>query len=192
MGLKEPGSDVLLSPANNPKRKLQYTWELVKVGDSWVGINTALPNKIVAEAIENQNIPELTGYKTLKREVKYGENSRIDILLQDDEKPDCYVEIKSVTLSRQDGISEFPDSVTSRGTKHLHELSRMVENGARAVMLYLVQRTDCSSFKLSRDIDPAYGKAFDEARQAGVEILCYQCQINHKQIKVASAIQIVE
>lgn len=192
MGLKDPGSEVFLSPANNPKRKLQYTWELIKVDGSWVGINTALPNKIAAEAIENQNIPELTGYETLKREVKYGENSRIDILLQGEGKPNCYVEIKSVTLSRHVGIAEFPDAVTSRGTKHLHELSKMVEKGDRAVMLYLMQRTDCSSFQLAKDIDPAYAAAFDEARHAGVEVLCYKCQISQKQIKVDSAIQIVE
>lgn len=192
MGLKEPGSEVWLSEANNPKRKLQYTWELVKSGDSLVGINTALPNGIVAEAIKAGQIPELMNYKILRREVKYGENSRIDIFLQQGEQPDCYVEIKSVTLSRQPGKAQFPDAVTSRGTKHLEELSRMVVQGYRAVMLYLVQRTDCTSFELASDIDPTYASAYNKAIDAGVEILCYQCQINPQQIKVDSPILIVE
>ncbi|MBL4906914.1 MAG: DNA/RNA nuclease SfsA [Sneathiella sp.] len=192
MGLKEPGSAVWVSPANNPKRKLQYTWELIDIGSSLVGINTALPNKIVAEAIVAQQIPELSGYKTLRSEVKYGENSRIDIFLQDGDQADCYVEVKSVTLSRQAGKAEFPDSVTSRGTKHLQELSNMVDQGYRAAMFYLVQRMDCSIFDVASDIDPAYAQAFKIAREKGVEVYCYQCQINPEQIKIESSIQIVE
>ncbi len=192
LGLKEPGCPVWVSEANNPKRKLQYTWELVDPGTSLVGINTSLPNKIVAEAISAQKIPELSGYKTLRTEVKYGENSRVDIFLQDGIKADCYVEVKSVTLSRRDGIAEFPDAVTARGSKHLLELGNMVEQGFRAAMFYLVQRTDCSTFELASDIDPTYAEAFKKARMRGVEVYCYNTQINPKQIKVDSSIQIVE
>lgn len=192
MGLKEPGFEVWLSPSNNPKRKLKYTWELVNPGPSLVGINTALPNKIVTEAIRDGHIPELAGYGTLRNEVKYGENSRIDIFLEDDEKPPCYVEVKSVTLSRQTGIAEFPDAVTSRGTKHLNELSRMVELGQRAVMFYLVQRSDCSSLRFAGDIDPAYAEAFSLARDKGVEVFCYGCNITNEKIEITTPIQIVE
>ncbi|MCG8492282.1 MAG: DNA/RNA nuclease SfsA [Sneathiellales bacterium] len=192
MGLKEPGYEVWLSPANNPKRKLQYTWELVDTGTSLVGINTGLPNKIVSEAIEKNLVEGLEGYETLKNEVKYGENSRIDILLTDAEKSDCYVEVKSVTLSREAGIAEFPDAVTSRGTKHLNELARMVESGKRAAMFYLVQRMDCQKFSIAKDIDPAYFDAFIKAREKGVEIFCYQCSIDAEGITVEKPIHIVE
>jgi len=192
LGLKEPGSEVWVSRADNPKRKLKYTWELVNPGTSLVGINTALPNKIVAEAIANQEIPELVDYPILRREVKYGENSRIDILLSADDKADCYVEVKSVTLKRSGEAAEFPDSVTSRGTKHLNELVKMVEEGHRAVMFYLVQRNDCSTFNIAGDIDPAYAEAFSSAKLSGVEVYCYCCQIDSSQIKIGSTIQLVE
>lgn len=192
LGLKEPGSEVWVSRSDNPKRKLKYTWELVNPGTSLVGINTFLPNKIVSDAITNHQISQLDGYSTLRNEVKYGENSRIDILLSDDGKADCYVEVKSVTLRREGELAEFPDSVTSRGTKHLNELSNMVRAGHRAVMFYLVQRNDCSTFNIANDIDPAYAEAFRLAKLAGVEVYCYRCQINPTQIKVTSTIQIVE
>ncbi len=192
MGLKDPGSEVWLSPSDNPKRKLKYTWELVDSGTSLVGINTALPNKIVTEAIRNNRIEALTGYETIRNEVKYGEKSRIDILLSSGKKPECYVEVKSVTLSRQDGIAEFPDAVTSRGTKHLRELANMVENGHRAAMFYLVQRMDCERFTLAADIDPAYREAFADARQRGVEVYCYDCNISSEGITIRQSIPIVE
>jgi sugar fermentation stimulation protein A len=192
MGLKEPGYAVCLSPSDNPKRKLKYTWELVNPGGSWVGINTALPNRIVSDAISDGLIEPLAGYSGLKNEVKYGENSRIDIFLTDENRPDCYVEVKSVTLSREAGIAEFPDAVTSRGTKHLNELANMVESGYRAAMFYLVQRSDCQSFQLASDIDPTYRAAFLDAKSRGVEVYCYDCTINPDGIEVRSAIQIVE
>ncbi|MCF8467342.1 MAG: DNA/RNA nuclease SfsA [Sneathiella sp.] len=191
LGLKEPGMTVWLSPANNPKRKLQYSWELVDAGTSLVGINTALPNGIVAEAIANSEIPELRGYGTLKREVKYGENSRIDIFLQDGNRADCYVEVKSVTLKRASPFAEFPDSVTARGAKHMFELINMVKSGKRAVMFYLIQRVDCEGFTLAKDIDPAYAEAFHLARQAGVEILCYDCHITPKEIRLRTRQQVI-
>ncbi len=154
LGLKDPGSQVWVSPARNPNRKLKYTWEIIRVGTHHVGINTALPNTLVDEAIEAGRIAELTGYGSRRREVRYGENSRIDILLEEPGRPDCYVEVKNVHLKRDetDGAAEFPDSVTKRGTKHLRELANAVEAGARAVMFYVVQRGDCDHFRLADDI----------------------------------------
>lgn len=190
MGLKDTGITVWLSPANNPKRKLQYSWELVAADGALVGINTAHPNGIVAEAIENGKVAALAGYDTLTREVKYGANSRIDMLLSSGGKPDCYVEVKNVTLMRGGGVAEFPDSVTARGTKHLQELVNMVAEGNRAVMFYLVQRTDCTAFRLAADIDPAYAAAFRLAEDAGVEILCYDCHITTSEIRLGSPIPI--
>lgn len=187
MGLKEPGLTVWLSPANNPKRKLRYSWELVEVDHGLVGINTFLPNGIVAEAISASKIRSLVGYDSLRREVKYGENSRIDILLSESNKPDCYVEVKNVTLKRDKKYAEFPDAVTSRGTKHLRELGNMVKEGHRAVMFYLIQRQDCKGFALARDIDPEYAEAFNIARKMGVEIFCYDCHITTDKIELGTA-----
>lgn len=192
LGLKEEGSLCWLSKSDNPKRKLAYSWELMEGDDALVGINTAHPNRIVEEAIKTGAITELSGYDEVLREVKYGENSRIDLLLRADDKPDCYVEVKNVHLLRQSGLAEFPDSVTKRGTKHLKELSTMVAQGQRAVMLYLIQRTDAQSFALARDIDPAYGTAFDEARQQGVEAYGYGCTITTSEITLNSAIPLQE
>jgi sugar fermentation stimulation protein A len=190
--VKEPGSEVWLSPARNPDRKLKYTWELIRVGETLVGINTALPNLIVSEAIEAGQIPELAGYEALKREVKYGKNSRIDILLSDPVKGQCYVEVKNTTMRRDlvNGPVEFPDAVTSRGTKHLVELADMVKDGHRAVMFYLVQREDGTSFTTAGDIDPTYAEALQKAMQAGVEALCYTCRLSPTEITVDHAIPI--
>lgn len=194
LGLAEPGSTVWLSESDNPKRKLKFSWELVEVdlgaGPTLVGINTAHPNALVAEAIQSGTISELSGYPALRREVKYGVNSRIDILLEDNSLNRCYVEIKNVHLMRKNGLAEFPDSVTSRGKKHLGELSNMVREGHRAVMVYLIQREDAEDFSLARDIDPAYGEAFDAAAQAGVEALAYACEISPERIEVAKQIPI--
>ena len=191
--VKEPGSEVWLSPARNPDRKLRYTWELIKIGDTFVGINTALPNGIVEEAIFAGKIPELKGYKSLRREVKYGKNSRIDILLEDPSRPKCYVEVKNVTLKRgleASDLVEFPDSVTTRGAKHLAELSDMIAQGHRSVMVYLVQRQDGGAFTIAADIDPDYKAALDKAISAGVEILCYQCTLDTKKIEVSKPLKI--
>ncbi len=193
LGVKEPGSEVWLSPARNPDRKLRYTWELIRVGDTLVGINTALPNKIVEEAIQQGKIPELGGYETLRREVKYGKNSRIDILLEDPARPACYVEVKNVTLRRglEDGDPvEFPDSVTTRGTKHLVELSDMVAQGHRSVMVYLVQREDAETFTIAGDIDPDYKAALQKAMEAGVEIVCYDCALDTDRIEVSKPVKL--
>ncbi|MCK4867923.1 MAG: DNA/RNA nuclease SfsA [Alphaproteobacteria bacterium] len=194
MGLAEPGSEVWLSPNTNPKAKLDWRWELVRVGGDLVCINTAHANRVGEEAIGAGEIPELAGYASLRREVKYGQNSRIDILLEDDARPPCYVEIKSVTLRRPDGAhpgaAEFPDSVTKRGAKHLAELANMVDSGARAAMLYLVQRGDCDHFRLAADIDPAYAAAMADARARGVEALCHECGVTSRGIEIARPMKI--
>lgn len=194
LGLAEPGSAVWLSQSDNPKRKLKYSWELVEVdlgaGPTLVGINTSHPNPLVADAIQSGVIAELSDYPALRREVKYGVNSRIDILLEDNSLNRCYVEIKNVHLMRDSGLAEFPDSVTARGAKHLGELANMVREGHRAVMVYLIQRGDAESFSLARDIDPAYGEAFDAAKSAGVEALAYSCEISPDAIDVTRRIPI--
>ena len=191
LSVNAPGSEVWLSPARNPERKLRYTWELIRIGDALVGINTQHPNAIVAEAIAAGTIPELAGYASLRREVKYGKNSRIDVLLEDDDRPTCYVEVKNVTLKRDlspDGPAEFPDAVTTRGAKHLDELAEMVDAGHRAVMLFLVQRGDCSRFALADDIDPTYAERYKAARARGVEALCYSCRVTPEAVIVDGGI----
>jgi sugar fermentation stimulation protein A len=190
LGVQEADSEVWLSPARNPDRKLKFTWELIRIGGGLVGINTAHPNKIVAEAIEGGKIPELTGYDTLRREVKYGKNSRVDILLSQDGRPDCYVEIKNVHLMRVAGVAEFPDSVSSRAAKHQGELADMVKQGARAVIFYLCQREDCDNFRLAADIDPDYAAAAKAARETGVEAMCYACTLTPEAIAVSRRLAI--
>jgi len=179
MGLKEPGLRIWVEPNDDPKKKLDYGWRLVELpGGHWSGIDAGLPNKIVAEALAERRIAELVEYKVIRPEQKYGTRSRIDFLLSGDGLPDAYVEVKNVHLRRADDWAEFPDSVTARGTKHLGELQTIAATGARAVMLYLVQRTDCARFRLAPDLDPAYAAAFDAARENGVEVLCYGTDIS--------------
>ncbi|MEM1047689.1 MAG: DNA/RNA nuclease SfsA [Pseudomonadota bacterium] len=190
MGLKAPGSRVWVSESDNPKRKLKYTFELIEADDTMVGINTGHPNALVHEAVTDGTITELQGYATARREVKYGKNSRIDLLLEDPDKGRCYVEVKNVHLRREPELMEFPDSVTSRGAKHLGELADMVAEGHRAVMVFLVQRDDGSRFRLARDIDPAYGEAFDRAAAAGVEMLAYSCRVSADEIRAYRSIPI--
>lgn len=182
IGLKDPGMTIWLSPARNPARKLKWSWEIAEADGGMVGVSTAHPNAIAEEAILAGHIPELAGYENLRREVKYGKNSRIDILLEDPNRPMAYVEIKNVHLMRTPGLAEFPDAVTARGAKHLAELGDMVKQGHRAVMLYVVQRTDCDSFALAEDVDPAYAAAFRQAMTRGVEMLCYMCDITTQKI----------
>ena len=192
MGLATPGSPVWLSKSTNPKRKLAYSWELIETDGILVGINTGHPNALVREAIEAGTVSELVGYGTLRREVKYGQNSRIDILLESDGKPDCYVEVKNVHLLRRPGLAEFPDSVTARGAKHLRELTDMVAAGHRAVMFYLIQRGDADKFAFARDIDSNYGTAFDAAIAVGVEAIAYRCLISTAEIRVETPIQMLD
>jgi sugar fermentation stimulation protein A len=190
LGCRDPGAEVWLSHATNPNRRLAFTWELIQVDGGLVGINTGHPNGLVAEAVAAGTIAELAGYARIRREVKYGRNSRIDLLLEGPERPTCFVEVKNVTLAR-DGVALFPDAVTARGTKHLAELSDVVAGGGRAVMLYLVQREDCRSFAVAADIDPVYAEALGRARAAGVEALCYACRVSPEAIEVAAALPVM-
>jgi sugar fermentation stimulation protein A len=194
-GLAPPGARVWLSKSGNAKRKLPYSWELVEVdlgaGPELIGINTAHPNLLAAEAIAAGAIPELIGYASTRREVKYGRNSRVDFLLEAPGRAACYVEVKNVHLMRRAGLAEFPDSVTARGAKHLDELAAVAAAGARAVMLFLIQIGSAARFALARDIDPAYGAAFDRARAAGVEAVAYRCRIEHEAIALAGPVPIV-
>ncbi|MQQ10361.1 DNA/RNA nuclease SfsA [Epibacterium sp. SM1979] len=183
MGLADPGMRIWLEPNDDPKKKLKYGWRLVEhASGDFTGVDTSVPNRALRAALEARDIPELAQYTSVRPEVKYGEKSRIDFLLTAPGLADCYVEVKSVTLSRTAGLAEFPDSVTARGTKHLSELAHMVSQGHRAVMFYLVQRTDCTQFQLAADIDPTYAAAFAEAKSAGVEHLVYNTQITPKQV----------
>ncbi len=194
IGLATPGARVWLSKSDSPSRKLPYSWELVEAnfgdGPELVGVNTGHPNTLVAEALAAQTIPELRGYGPARREVKYGTNSRVDFLLEADGRPPCYVEIKNVHLMRKPGLAEFPDSVTARGAKHLDELGNMVAAGARAVMLYVVQIGSSGRFALARDIDPAYGAAFERARSRGVEAIAWKCSISREAIEIAAPVPI--
>lgn len=182
-GISIPDSLVMVSPSNNPKRKLAYTWEMIKIGSTWVGTNTAIPNRIIELALQQQILPELANkYSKIRREVAYGKNnkSRIDFLLTDKERQPIYVEVKSVTLSN-DNIALFPDTVTTRGQKHLVELSDLVP-AAKPVMLYFINRGDCNTFAPSDSCDPRYGELLRKAVQQGVEVLPYRFDISPKGI----------
>jgi sugar fermentation stimulation protein A len=196
IGLKEPGTRVWLSTSDSPTRKYRHIWEMCESdlgkGPKLVGINTGHPNKLVSEAIEAGRIAELKGYKDLRREVKYGKSSRIDILLEDAKKGACYVEIKNVHMMRRHGLAEFPDSVTERGAKHLAELSDMVREGHRAVMVFLIQRGDAAKLSLAGDIDEGYVAAFEAATAAGVEALAYRCRLSEHEIVVERGLPIVK
>ena len=190
-GLIDEGLETWLSPAANPKRKLPFSWEMVRIGDGLVGVNASRPNRLAEDAIGAGAIPALAGYPSLRREVPYGERSRVDFLLEAPERPPCYVEVKNVHLKRGPAAA-FPDSVTARGTKHLRELAAVAEGGARAAMLYIVQREDCDSFTLAADIDSAYAAAFAEARASGVEALAYACRLSPAGIAVDRPLPIVD
>lgn len=189
-GLDMPGLPVWLSRSDNPKRKLAHSLELVELPSGIVGINTAHPNRIVAEALAARAIPELAAYDRIRPEARYAEKSRVDFLLSADGLPDCYLEVKNVHLMRREGLAEFPDSVTARGARHLADLASMVALGHRAMMLYLVQRADCTGFALAADIDTAYASGFRKAREAGVEALCYATVITRKAITLGGPLPI--
>lgn len=181
-GCHHPESPVLLSRSENPDRKLKYTWELVRVNDLWVGINTNYPNRLVEEGIRNRVISELQGYDTILAEKKYGSNSRVDLLLENDDGK-CYVEVKNVTLV-EGGVAYFPDAVTRRGQKHLEELMAMVRQGHRAVLFFVVQRADGQAVAPADDIDPEYGRLLRKAVQSGVEALAYQARVSPQSINL--------
>ncbi len=172
LGLLDAGTLALCTHLNDPKRTLQYRLEALQDDGVWVGINTQWPNRLIHRAIEAGLVPALRGYDTLRPEVKYGHNSRIDLYASGHAcLSNAYIEVKTVHLSRQKGLAEFPDCVTERGTKHLYELIEMVKTGYRAVVVFCVQRDDCAHFEIARDCDPNFGRAYDAARSAGVEIL---------------------
>ena len=195
IGLQAPGARVWLSRSQNPSRKLPLSWELVEAdfgsGIELAGLNTSLPNAIVAEALAADTIPELSGYAAIRREVKYGKASRVDFLLEAPGRPACYLEIKNVHLMRQPGLAEFPDSVTARGARHLAELATIAAKGGRAVMLYVIQIGSANRFTLAKDIDPAYAAAFDLATAAGVEVLAHRCTLQRDGISLAGPVQIL-
>ncbi len=190
LGVAVPGARAWVSKHDDGKRKLPYSWQLTEVDGVLIPINTANPNRIVAEALEDGAIPELAGYAEVRREVKYGDKSRIDFLLDDPRKGACYVEVKNVHLSRLPALAEFPDSVTARGAKHLRELMAMKEAGARAVMAFIVQRSDCRRFRPAADLDPAYAAALGEDAAAGVELLAYDCEVTTAEVVLRRPLEI--
>lgn len=179
LGLLVIDSPLLLTLSSNPKRKLAYTFQAVQIDNTWVGVNTSLPNELVAKALANQQISLLKDYTGFQREVKYGANSRVDFLLTKDGKPSCYVEVKNVHLKRLD-YAEFPDCVTARGAKHLNELGTLMEQGYRCIMVYVIQRNDCKEFKLAADLDPAYSQAAEKAQLKGVETINLTYGLSYK------------
>ena len=185
----QPGRPVYVSRAANPKRKLKYTWELIEMPGSLVGVNTLLPNRLVAHAISSGQVKSLSGYAHLKREVKVGDRSRLDICLSNDEGKRCFVEVKNCTLV-ENGRACFPDAVTTRGLKHLDELQKLVSSGHRGAMFYLIQRMDATVFSPADHIDPDYGKGLRKAIGNGVEIIVFDVCIDLKQIYLNRAIQI--
>lgn len=192
LGCDEPGSRVWLSVSDNPKRKYAHTWELVEaMGRTIVGINSARANRIVGEALETGLIRELAGYEVVRSEVRYGEKSRVDFLLQDDHKADCFVEVKSVTLADGQGTGMFPDARSERGIRHLQELTVMRSSGARAINLFCVQRADVEQVVPADDIDPVYGQALREAAAAGVELLAWVCVLSPEEIRLERAVPVV-
>jgi sugar fermentation stimulation protein A len=195
-GLDRPLSRIWLSDSGNAFRKYPCTWELVEAelgsGLELVGVNTGQPHQLVAEALAAGLVPELRNYSSIRKEVKYGEKSRVDFLLDDPARESCYLEIKNVHLMRRPRLAEFPDSVTERGAKHMRELAQMRAKGARAVLLFVIQIPSANRFAIARDIDPAYGAAFDQARAAGVEMLAWRCNVNLDGIEIAAPVPIVE
>lgn len=180
----------LLSFHDSPTRKLAYSFEMIFNGKTWIGINTSLTNRLAMEAIRNGTIKELQGYTDLKPEAKIGQ-SRIDILLSNGGNDQCYVEVKNVTLIDELDHCLFPDSVTERGQKHLRELLDLKQKGIRAVMLFIVQREDCSFFKIENSIDPVYCQLLKEVMSQGVEVLVYQCKLTSEEILVHKKLEIV-
>ncbi len=193
LSVNQSGSQVWLSRADKATRTLAYTWELIRVGQTLVGINTGLPNRLVADALARDRIPELSGYSSVRREVRYGRNCRIDLLLEEPGRPTCLVEVKNVTMRRSLGTSgpiEFPDSVTARGIKQLAELAAAVRRGNRAVLLYIAQRSDADRLAFASDLDPAYGRAVLATAEAGVESYSYGCHVNLEEVRIGEMMQV--
>lgn len=188
LGLNEPGMGVWLSRSDDPKRKLAHTLELVEADGGLVGVNTTNPNRLVAEALAKNLIAEVAGYESVRREVKYGANSRVDFLLESPDRPPLWLEVKNCHFRRDGTLAEFPDCVAARSLKHLKELSNEVAKGARAVQLFVIQRTDCEAFEACHDLDPAYAAGLRDASDQGVEVLCYACDISPEEVRIARRI----
>ena len=185
----DPEAEAYISRSDNPKRKLQYTWELVRSGDSLVGVNTGLANRLAEEAVSAGRIPDLSGYETVRREVRYGQNSRIDLLLEGGEAPPCYLEVKNVSMGRE-GVASFPDAVSVRAAKHMGELAERVRAGDRAAVLFVVQRMDCEVFTPADDIDPTYGEALREAVGVGVQALAWRADVSPRAITLSAPLPV--
>ena len=185
MGLLDAGNKVLLSKSDNEKRKLKYTLEVIKLKKSHVGVNTHRTNRIVEKALNDNVFNFVKSITEIRREVKYGENSKVDFVVTTP-KEEVYIEVKNVTLSRVKKTAEFPDAVTIRGSKHLIELAKLKKKGIRAVMLYVIQRDDINSFKIASDIDPIYARNLKKAMKSGVEVFCYDCKFSKKDISINS------
>jgi sugar fermentation stimulation protein A len=189
LGLNSPGLTAWVSRSDNSARKLPYTLELIEVDGGLVGINTMHPNRLVAEALAEDRIPELSGYGSIRREVAYGHRSRVDFLLEDPDRTPCWLEIKNCHLRREGRLAEFPDCVAARSSKHLRELAAMVAEGHRAVVLFVVQRTDCDAFSACADLDPTFAATLSEVADLGVEVLVYGCEISTERVEIAGAMQ---
>ena len=187
MGLLNKGNKVWFSRSNNPSRKLKHTLEIIEVEKKMVGINTLFSNKIVLDALNQKKIKNLIKFNNIKAEVKFSDNTRFDFLISNNKKK-CFLEVKNVTLSRKKEIAEFPDAVTFRGTKHLNELINAKKKGYESYILYLIQREDCTSFKIAEDIDLEYKNAFNKALNNGVKMLCYDCKLNNEEIRLNNQI----
>ena len=190
MGLLNEGNKVWFSKSNNPNRKLKYTLEIIEIEKKLVGINTHLTNKIVYDALSKKKIKKLSKFNNIKTEVKFSNDTRFDFFLRNKNKK-CFLEIKNVTLKRNKKIAEFPDAITTRGKKHLLNLIKAKKEGFDSYILYLIQRSDCDSFKIAEDIDFEYKNAFDKALKAGVQILCYDCKITNEEVKISNQIKII-
>lgn len=184
LGVRDPGQGAWVSWSDDPKRKLAYTLQLVEQGNALVGINTLLPNRLVAEALAADAIPELSGYATIKPEVKYAQASRVDFLLTHPDRPPCWLEVKNCHFSRKPGLAEFPDCKAERSTRHLADLTAQVSQGDRAVVLFVVQRANVLLLRAAEDLDPAFASGLRRAREAGVEVIAYDCAVTPERIEI--------
>tara|TARA_Y100000590_G_scaffold447974_1_gene583977 strand:+ start:391 stop:1083 length:693 start_codon:yes stop_codon:yes gene_type:complete len=188
MGLLKPENTVWFTKVDDPKRKLKYTLQMLEVNKKKIGVNTHLTNKIVLEALKEKKIKSLSSYNDIKNEVKFSDKTRFDFLLSKNKKK-CFLEVKNVTLFRDNNIAEFPDAITSRGTKHLNELITAKKKGYESYILYVIQREDCDSFKIADDIDKEYKISFYKALKNGVKVLCYDCKMSNEEIKINKQIK---
>jgi len=187
LGLLNKGNKVWFSESNNPKRKLKYTLQIIEIGSKLVGINTHLSNKIILESLKAKKIQTLSKFTKIQPEKKFSRNTRFDFLISNN-KDKCFLEVKNVTLVREKDIAEFPDAITSRGTKHLNELVKAKKKGYKSYLLFLIQREDCKFFKIAKDIDVNYQNAFNLALKNGVKILCYDCKLSNEEIRINNQI----